>query len=595
MKKINYFTFPIILLFIFSLNYCKKENKEINEDYSSDTSKPIPIPDADPSNRWGVTSWGSWSPSRVTQQTHPLIKGVPIIMKWKNLEPQPGEFKFDEILGSALTAANQNNYNTFLMIWVGSVKQNGPDWLFDNGVPIVYVVDDLNPLGNPRLDNYFAYYLDEDYIFYFHRMLNEFGKYVKSLSKPLQDRIMFIQSAEGSTGDGQPYKSLPIDPEYNISNNDWHEFRINTWQILKESLSFDNGELLAPILINFDANTSSETNWLIANFKVIGVKQGMFSHGYHISETQDRLNDWKDFTDICKERNVGYFVRGEQDGEWETYGWSTQNKAQGLYWSAIFATHCGVDMWNLPNDACKAYDYADAVKFFNRHAAQHDPATANGAFCALRQGLDASNELAYPENIFGPAKKNNINRYINIAEVFKVFGAIQGDPDKAIGGGMLNRKREDYNDVGWKIIEGNYDRHLCQIDPEETSTGWWHKGPKESIYSRFARSTGKSKGNAMFFDLNDDFHQPGNKTLARVIWLDEGNAEWELQYDAIDNPNKTAFIIKNTNSGKWMEKIIELSDASLMNQGEKGADFVLKNHSEEEEAVFHMIEIFKVP
>jgi hypothetical protein len=158
---------------------------------------------------------------------------------------------------------------------------------------------------------------------------------------------------------------------------------------------------------------------------------------------------------------------------------------------------------------------------------------------------------------------------------------------------MVNRKRQDYNDVGWKILEGNYYRHLTQIDPEETSTGWWHKGPKESIYSRFARSTNKAKGNALYFDLDDNFFKAGSKILVKVIWLDEGTAEWELQYDASDKPDKTAFAIKNDNSGLWKEKIIELKDANLQNRGEKGADFVIRNKSDEE-AVFHLMEVIKI-
>jgi hypothetical protein len=170
-----------------------------------------------------------------------------------------------------------------------------------------------------------------------------------------------------------------------------------------------------------------EKNWLMENFKVIGAKQGMFSHGYHISDTQSRLEDWRNFKKACQEKGIETFVRGEQDAEWETYGWSTQNKAQGLYWSGIFATHCGVDMWNLPERAAL---YEDAVNFFNRHAAQHDPATATAAFCALRKGLDASNTQAYPESTFGPAERNNIDRYLKIAEAFKGFGAMQGDPEK---------------------------------------------------------------------------------------------------------------------------------------------------------------------
>jgi hypothetical protein len=249
-------------------------------------------------------------------------------------------------------------------------------------------------------------------------------------------------------------------------------------------------------------------------------------------------------------------------------------------------------MWNLPTEAASP-TYKEASIFFNRHANQHDPATAAAAFCALRKGLDASNTQAYPEDVFGPADRKNIDRYLKIAEAYSQYGAIQGDPDKAISHGMVNRKRQDYNDVGWKILEGNYYRHLTQIDPEGTSTGWWHKGPKESIYSRFARSTGKEKGNAMYFDLDDNFLQGNQKIVVRMVWLDEGTAKWELQYDAKSNPSKTAFSIENMNTGEWKEKIVELRDARLENSGEKSADFVIRSHSDSE-AVFHLLEVVKI-
>jgi hypothetical protein len=576
MKKLTRISILLMLALIILSSSC---HNKFTEDIISRTELPEP----DPSNRWGVFSGGD-----ISKQSHPLIKGVGIRMNWRELEPVKGEFKFPEILGPQLEKAHENDFNTYLMIWVGPAKTQAPMWLFESGVPIVHVVDDVNPLGQPRVDNYFAYYLNEDYTFYYHRLMREFGKYVSNLPIELRERVLFIQSAEGSTGDGQPYKSVPKDPQYNISHEEWNVFRRNVWTVMNESLTNDKGEALVPILVNFDANTEEEKQWLMDNFTVIGAKQGMFSHGYHISDTQKRLEDWKKFKSDCKERGIETFVRGEQDAEWETYGWSTQNKAQGLYWSGIFALNCGVDMWNLPT---KAALYDDAVIFFNRHAAQHEPAEAKAAFCALRKGLDASNTTAYPESVYGPATRSNIDRYLKIADAYKMYGAMQGDPEKAIGAGMVNRKRQDYNDVGWKILEGNYYQHLTQIDPETTSTGWWHKGPKESIYSRFARSTNTSKGNALFFDLDDDFYK-GNKIFVRVVWLDEGNSEWELLYDAVDKPEKTAFSVTNSNSGQWMEKIVEISDALLNNRGEKGADFIIRNKSDEE-AVFHLVEIVK--
>jgi hypothetical protein len=496
---------------------------------------------------------------------------------------------FDKEIGEKLLLAEENDFNTFLMVWVAP---NTPRWLYENGVPELEMTPTINPLGKPR--NWtFQYYLDEDYIRYYHRMLSEFGTYLMNLPEHLRKRILYIQSAEGSTGDGWGYKGEPLNPEYNISDDVWGDFRIQAWEVLKKAVSNEKRELVIPLLVNYDSNSDKQYQWLLDNLPVIGLKNGMFSHGYHISETNERIAKWEAFKKDVIAHDMEFFSRGEQDGEWAVYGWSTKNTQQAFYWAGIFATHCGIDMWNVPASASAGYEYRDAIDFFNKYAGHHEPASAPAAFCALRKGLDASDTISYPESEFGIASKSNVERYLKIADTFSEYGAYQGDPEKAIGGGMVNRKRQDYNDVGWGIHPGNYQRFLSQIDPEETSTGWWHKGPKESIYSRFAKSINYTEGNkSMYFDLDDAFINATKKIVVRIVWLDEGSAKWSLIYDAKRNPEKVAFSVQNSNSGEWKEKSITLKDFKLMNRGERGADISIKSDSDED-AVFHLLEVSK--
>ncbi len=540
-----------------------------------------------PADSWGVYSWGGWD--KVTRASHPLIKGVPLVLKWSNVEPEPGVFRFEDELGQRLERLKQDGFYAFVMIWVAP---DAPRWLYANGVPEVEMTATLNPLGYPR-DKTFQYYLDENYVSYYHRLLRVFGTYIRQLPPDLQSRILFVQSAEGSTGDGQGYKGAPLDANYNISNEQWGDFRIQAWEVLKEALTDEHGHMVKPMLVNYDSNGGKHYDWLLDNLDVIGLKNGMFSHGYHISETQSRLAQWRQFNDEVKRQGKQFFSRGEQDGEWDHYGWSTKNRAQGLYWSGIFAAHCGLDMWNLPWEACEGYVYKEAIEFFNKYAGQHEPKTAKSAFCAFRQGLDASNTVLFPENIYGEANKKNISRYLKIAEAYRSEGAIQADPEKAIGGGMVNRQREGYNDVGWKILEGNYEKHLRQIRPDETSIGLWHTGPTASIYGRFARSTKVDDGkNALYFDLDDEFYTASQPVAVKVIWLDQGSAAWELRYDAKDQADKTAFAVQNSNSGEWKSKTIMLTDANFSNQSENGSDLYLINTSNED-VTFHLIELEK--
>jgi hypothetical protein len=365
------------------------------------------------------------------------------------------------------------------------------------------------------------------------------------------------------------------------------------WTVLTQALSDDNGDVAVPLLVNYDSNRQAEYDWLMKNLDTIGLKNGMFSHGYHISDTQQRLANWRRFVGEVKVAGKSFFSRGEQDAEWKVCGWSSQNTHQALYWSAIFATHCGLDMWNLPSEACQDYEYAPAINFFNKYAARHDAAKSPFAFCALRRGLDAADTDAYPEATFGTAKKSNTDRYMKIAAAFDRFGAIQGDPEKATGGGMKNRQRDDYNDVGWRILPGNYYRFLEQIDPDQTSTGWWHIGPHDSIYGRFARSFDSRAGKReMAFRLDEKFFADKNqphRVALRIVYLDANGGTWALLYNT-PGGEKQAYRTTCRGTGLWKEIHIELDDP-VFNRGLRRQSDLILRHINSRDTVFHIIEL----
>ena len=60
-----------------------------------------------------------------------------------------------------------------------------------------------------------------------------FGRYVLDLPEDLRKRIIFIQTAEGSTGDGYGYKGDPLVAEYAISREEWGGVRIETWDVYR--------------------------------------------------------------------------------------------------------------------------------------------------------------------------------------------------------------------------------------------------------------------------------------------------------------------------------------------------------------------------
>ena len=57
----------------------------------------------------------------------------------------------------------------------------------------------------------------------------------------------------------------------------------------------------------------------------------------------------------------------------------------------------------------------------------------------MRQELDSSNTVLFPEEIFGKAKQSNAERMVAIAESFASQGARQEDPGHGINNPMNNR------------------------------------------------------------------------------------------------------------------------------------------------------------
>jgi hypothetical protein len=516
---------------------------------------------------YGISSWAGWKPGQVSRADCPELRSVPLILKWDQLEPSPGKYAFDKHLGEPLQAAHADDLHVTLMIWVGPAC---PPWLFGREVPQVVTDREVNALGQKTDQKTYPYYFAQEYKDRFFALIDAFGGYVAALPPELRSRIVFVQSAEGSTGDGAPYKGDPLDQQYSISADAWNAFRLETWKRYRTAFPS------IPILVNSDANGVLESQWLLENMDVIALKHGMFSHGYHVSDNVERLSNFQALEAEAKKRGKPVLTRGEMDGELFVMGWSKQNIPRALYWSGLFATHCRLDIWNVPYQALMDEANLPALRFFNKYAGYTDPATAPGAFCALRDGLDASDFERFPVEKFGgePGKKKDVERYLRIAEAYSQQGARMHDPEKATGGGMLNRKRSGPNDVGWGILPGNYCRFLAQIDPGSGDAGLWNID--DSIYGRFARSFDHASGKTqMRFQLDEAFQ--GCAVKVHVTYLDQGTGSWSIGF-----PSKSgATLVRNTNSGTWQTRTIASNGV---------AELVLK-HEAGDDTVFHMIEV----
>lgn len=517
---------------------------------------------------YGISSWAGWKPGQISPAECPELRSVPLILKWDSLEPASGRYAFAEELGRPLQAAQEGGLYITLMIWVGPAA---PEWIYQHGVPRVITNRNVNALGQ-KTDGQkeYPYYLHPEYKKRFMGLIDAFGKYVSALPPALRARIVFVQCAEGSTGDGQPYKGKPLDQKYAISDEVWNDFRLEAWQRYRDAVPG------IPILVNSDANGGLETQWLLENMDVIALKQGMFSHGFQVSDNGERLAKFQALEAAAKQRGKPVLTRGEMDGELFEMGWSKRNIPQALYWSGIFATHCRLDIWNVPYQALKDRANWPAGAFFNKYAGHKDPATAPAAFCALRDGLDASDFNRFPASEFGgkPGQKKEVDRYLRITKAYASYGALMADPEKAIGGGMINRKSSGPNDVGWDILSGNYSRFLTQIEPGSGDVGRWNID--ESIYGRFGRAFEHQSGKKQLrFQLDPRF--AAKQVKVSVTYLDRGTGSWSIGIPGKEGATR----IQNTNSRDWRTQVVSLS----------GVTELVLNYETGDNTLFHLIEV----
>ena len=545
-----------------------------------------------PPHPWGVYLWGG----NILKDNYPAaisaeIRGYPLTLKWSAIEPEQGHFAFDREIRAPLEEARRRGLFIHFTLHVAPTVDT-PRWIYTRyNVPEVVVPQRISP-GRKVQNLTFPYYFDPTFQKLLRATVKALADYIAALPDDLKQRIVFVQMAEGSTGDGGPYKGAPINPAYNISKADWSVYRRNLWSYYITQFQRPDGTLAIPILVNGDSDGEAENAWLLAHSDNFGVKQGMFSHGYLVSDAIDRLAAWENLRARARAAGHQVFSRGEQDGEWAVCGWCAKNPPAAIYWGALFALHCKIDVWNVSDSALSTQPIAEALRLFNRYAGYNDdPAAAPGAFCALRRGLNAADTTAFPEDKFGKADRDNIARYLAIAKAFAPYGAVQEDPKKAIGGGMTNRQADGQNDVGWNILPGNFERFLTQINPEETSLGLWHLDKRP--YSVFARRFDTASGRTtMTFRLADKFFanpSSANPVTLRVAYLDKGTGAWSLVY-ATASGEKVAQQITNTDTNEWRDLNLTLPDAVWDHRLPAGGDLALR-HVSGDDTTFHIIEL----
>jgi len=520
----------------------------------------------------------------------PFVRGFWVACKWAELEPEKGKFNWN-ILEDQIKQAYKEGTSVGLMVFVGP---DSPEWIYSKGVPKVFNSDAINSRGVSHLLKfpYYPYYFDPDYINYWYKQIRTTGDWIGSLPDSLRKNILLVQTAEGTTGDEGPYKGIPFDTNYRFSEKDqkWIDLKINAWKIYKEIYSNMNPPI--QLLIN-SGNSQQYEGILDTLVPDVWKKSGHPGHIYQFNGEKTYYNSLKD--QLWKRSSTGEFRRFRSEMDETTNGWFRENHSQNMYWLNIFCLHYGLDILRMDCNLLQNPVYRPGLEFFSKYAGQKDPKEAIGAFSAMKDVLDASDKVRFPENKYGKATPTNKDRFLAIVKDYEKSGARIGDLDHAVGGPMTNRMSSAINDVGYDLLEGNYEVFLNQIAPNETSAGWWNIGPADEPYGRFARSFDyANRKNTMYFALCKDFFaiQTDKEVTIRIVYLDKGLGKWSLQYDGEDGKVKTATTVSNTNSGRWKEIEVDINDGRFAGNGPNGSDLMLNNESKED-SFFHMVELIR--
>ncbi|MDQ1296713.1 MAG: hypothetical protein QG611_692 [Bacteroidota bacterium] len=537
--------------------------------------------------------WGIWGGEKVSAEGRPWFKGVVVTTDWEKIEPQNGHFVWDS-LDSKVRRITEKGLSVMLLVYHGG---KCPEWVFEAGVP--KVISRLQETGKKSVYTQ-PYYIDPDFKPLLSRMINETAKHVAEYPPEIRRYIVGVQCPTGKSGDPQPYYADPEDKKYDIGvqSPEWINWTIDMIKVYRDAYK----DFKPPFFLLFKGPNPATNDWLLKNIPDSWRKPHAIAQGYQFNNEIQVMNQLYPLTSKYID-GVVVRSRGELDNtEYNRKNWFNAAPVWNVYWSGLWNLTYGLDIWCQLVGVLEDERHVPAFTFFSHYAGYKDAADSPGAWVALRDGLDCMDTKRFPEDRFGPVGPHeegrvseNKDRYHRIAEEFAEYGAALDDVDNVALRDLLVRRQTGINDVYGYIWADNYGMFLEQIDPNETSQGYWRVGPKDQPYGRFARGFDVKKGKTeMLFNLDDSFY--GTRTKAprkisvRVVYFDKGTGSWALKYDAVDDPRKTAATVTNTNTNMWKEIIVTVDDARLENRGNRNSDISL-TYVSGDETLFHMVEL----
>jgi hypothetical protein len=545
-----------------------------------------------------VNSYGVWDRSNAynisVNTEYNYLKGISADVNWEDVQANNSlQYNWSEIQ-TILQRAYNNNQMVNISVGVGP---DAPVWVYTNGVPSVITNDTQHPGWTQ-----YPYYLDSDYKTYYFNMITNFGNYLRSLPSYLFNKIAYIQVKTGCTGDEVAYKGTPLNSSYTISQNQWRTFRLEVFEKYRATFNTGNSSTQIGLLFNNidPVDEPSEWQWVLNNVTYgFGIKGGAYARGHHLSDELDFKTTWTPY--LINPQGLPLFSAAEMDQTW-TKPYYQINVPLGFYWGALSGLNTGLSVWLVTQSALQEAqsrpELHDVFKMFNKYSKQVNPRTADAAYSIFHEGLNSQNTVKFPVSIYGQANKQNQARYTAICNSYASLGARMDDVFSATQGQVYQRDQQTgYNDAGWNIEEGNYERWITQINPDLTSIGLFRVrgviNSSSSKYDRFARSFQNSSGkNTMYFKFNSNvftLSAPGSLTF-KITWLDKNqNSTWALKYYNASGL-QTALNITGIGDNQWKTTTVTIQNPIITQNGVLGSDFMLVN-TDNIDDIFHGIEI----
>lgn len=519
-------------------------------------------------------------------------------LSWDDLEPTQGTFNFSK-LEMVLKRAKEYNYYHYFVLWTGP---NAPSWIYTT-VPKVTTNEGKSA----------PYYLDADYKLYVTKLFSAMAEYLATLPQDLTSRLAFIQPGFGSTGDRQLYKGTPTDPQYEITTDQYVEFMKFMTKEFVTAFSSRPATAQIQFLFNISdydgdpviADPNGEEifgKWMKENYSCqLRKQQYTIAVGDLNPNEMNQDNDLRDnfFGKLGRWGGNPEFVRGElNEGEMAITPYYKLNPHLFYYWTAISSVDRGLDAWEVKYDYLNV-QYKEAYNFSHRYSFYKKAAKSPYAFVAMRDVLDYSDTVRFPESQYGSASQSNQSRVNSILSAYSSYGAKNDDMVAAVGSSGIAylKGATGYNDCLWNVIARNNHRFITQIDANETSAGYCRVGVTSSQpYGRFCRGFDVAKNkSALYFNV-DDLYFKGNQAAkdgsitVKIIYYAKDAGSWTLKYHAQDGTMKTALSVTNNTALNWVTTEVKLTDALLDNGGERGSDFILQNTGGTN-CRFHLLEL----